>query len=254
MTEICANHTLRKDAFLGGKLQLWQPKKGYRAGIDPVLLAASVPAVHGQSVLDLGCGAGAVILSLATRVAGLKTSGLEKHAGFAALAQKNAIENAIELDVHCAAIEGLPNSLKNQSFDHVVANPPYYDRTSGSRSTNPDRESALGEVTPIDVWVSIAAKRLKPKGYAHFILKADRLVDALSSFDKRLGSIEVLPIAARSARAAELVIIRARKEGRARFKLHAPFVLHQGYSHPGDQDHYSQPAREILRHGAALDF
>ena len=30
------------DDFLGGKLRVKQPKKGYRAGIDPVLLAASV--------------------------------------------------------------------------------------------------------------------------------------------------------------------------------------------------------------------
>jgi hypothetical protein len=35
---------LSDDAFLGGKLQLLQPEKGYRAGIDAVLLAASVPA------------------------------------------------------------------------------------------------------------------------------------------------------------------------------------------------------------------
>ncbi|MBL4768768.1 MAG: methyltransferase, partial [Rhodobacteraceae bacterium] len=47
---------------------LFQPRKGYRAGIDPMLLAASVPAHAGQSVLELGCGAGAAILCLATRV------------------------------------------------------------------------------------------------------------------------------------------------------------------------------------------
>ncbi|MFZ2468854.1 MAG: methyltransferase, partial [Parvibaculum sedimenti] len=35
------------DGFLGGRLQLLQPAKGYRAGIDAVLLAASVPARHG---------------------------------------------------------------------------------------------------------------------------------------------------------------------------------------------------------------
>ena len=35
---------LTYDAFLGGKLHLWQPRRGYRAGVDPVLLAASVEA------------------------------------------------------------------------------------------------------------------------------------------------------------------------------------------------------------------
>ena len=45
---------LTRDGFLGGALQIWQPIKGYRAAMDPVFLAASVPAKAGQSVLELG--------------------------------------------------------------------------------------------------------------------------------------------------------------------------------------------------------
>ena len=39
-----------KDSFLGGGIKIWQPKKGYRAGIDPILLAASVNVSEGQKV------------------------------------------------------------------------------------------------------------------------------------------------------------------------------------------------------------
>ena len=35
---------LTRNGFLGGRVQLWQPVCGYRAGVDPVLLAAAVPA------------------------------------------------------------------------------------------------------------------------------------------------------------------------------------------------------------------
>ena len=52
------------DDFLGGKLRVKQPKKGYRAGIDPVLLAASVNAHIGDNILDLGCGVGVASLCL----------------------------------------------------------------------------------------------------------------------------------------------------------------------------------------------
>ena len=51
------------DDFLGGRLSIWQPRDGYRAGVDPVLLAASVPARAGQSVLELGCGTGDLLAS-----------------------------------------------------------------------------------------------------------------------------------------------------------------------------------------------
>ena len=50
--------SLTDDAFLGGKLQILQPEKGYRAGIDAVFLAASIPAVDGETVFEAGIGAG----------------------------------------------------------------------------------------------------------------------------------------------------------------------------------------------------
>ncbi|PJE33810.1 methyltransferase, partial [Pseudooceanicola lipolyticus] len=46
---------LTRDSFIGGRVWLWQPRRGYRAGVDPVLLAAAVPARPGQRVLELGC-------------------------------------------------------------------------------------------------------------------------------------------------------------------------------------------------------
>ena len=59
------------DDFLSGAIKVAQPKSGYRAGIDPILLAASIPAKSGQTVLELGCGVGTVSLALAHRVTDL---------------------------------------------------------------------------------------------------------------------------------------------------------------------------------------
>ncbi|MBF0374243.1 MAG: methyltransferase, partial [Alphaproteobacteria bacterium] len=51
--------TFTDDTLLDGRVRLRQPTHGYRAAIDPVFLAAAVPAGAGQRVLDAGCGAGA---------------------------------------------------------------------------------------------------------------------------------------------------------------------------------------------------
>lgn len=245
---------LRCDAFLGGALHLWQPVQGYRAGVDPVLLAASVGAQSGQSVLDLGCGAGAVALSLGARVAGLSLVGLERHSAYAALAARNGRVANQTFEVFEGDVTDPPAALKAMSFDHVVTNPPYYDRTRGSAAPDGDREAALGADVSLADWVRCGAKRLKPKGRFHMILKADRLADALAALDGRLGSVEIVPFAPRIGRAAELILVRARKDGRAALRLLAPIILHDGDAHPGDHDHYTARISKVLRHGAALEI
>ena len=45
---------LTDDRLLGGRLRFLQPRRGYRVAIDPVLLAAAVPAAPGERVLDAG--------------------------------------------------------------------------------------------------------------------------------------------------------------------------------------------------------
>jgi len=246
--------SLRQDAFLGGALQLWQPQKGYRAGIVPVLLAASVRAQEGDSILDLGCGAGAAALCLGSRVPGLRLTGLEVQPEMAELARRNGEEAGLDFDVYGGDVSAPPSALREQSFDHVISNPPYYDRGRGSSAPDTTRETALGEVVAIEQWVKLAAKRLKPKGFLTMIAKADRLEDILPAARNRLGSLEVLPLAARSEQAAELALFRGRKDGRAALVLHAPVVLHQGDTHPGDKEHYTPQISDILRRGAALSF
>ncbi len=251
MTRFSDNELTCND-FLGGSVRLWQPRAGYRAGIDPVLLAASVPAKTGQSVLELGCGAGAAILCLMSRVSGLSATGVELQPNYADLARRNAAENGCYLNVIDADLSDLPSDLRQVQFDHVIANPPYYRAGSHSPAQDQGRSTALGEDTPLPVWVDIAARRLGHRGQMYMIQKANRLPDVLSACAGRLGSVEVLPIAPRVGRSAELIILRAIKGGRAEFRLHAPLVLHIGDRHRADGDSYTPEVTSILRDGAAL--
>lgn len=229
-----------------------QPRKGFRSGVDAVLLAASVPVFAGQNLLELGCGAGVASLCVNERVPGLHLTGVEVQGAYASLARQNAAACGADMTVYEADLQSLPPEVRQMQFDHVIANPPYYAPGSRLISNDTGRETALGEATPMAKWVDVAAKRLAPRGFATFIQRADRLADMLAAFHGRLGSIQVQPLAPRVGRDSHLVILRARKDGRAPLKLHAPLILHQADSHESDSEDYRPWARAVLRAGAAL--
>lgn len=245
---------LSTDEFLGGRVTLHQPRAGYRAGIDPVLLAASLPAAPGEQVLDLGCGAGAASLCLAARVPGVRVTGLECQPDYADLARRNAAANGVEMTIITGDLGAMPDALRQRQFAHVMANPPYFDRRRGTAARDDGRETALGERTPLADWVREAAKRAAPGGHVTFIQRAERLPDLLSLAQDRLGSLEVLPLIPRRGRAARLILLRGRKGGRARFRLHDGWVLHEGDAHSGDRENYTAATACVLRRGGALTF
>lgn len=245
-----AETDLTDDAFLCGQLRLWQPVQGYRAATDPVLLAASCPAKPGQSVLDLGCGVGAAALCLGRRVPGLVLTGLEVQADYADLARRNAVRNAIPMEIVTGDLAQLPPALR-RSFDHVIANPPYFPR-KGTPSPVAGRDVALRAELPLRVWVEMAARRLHPGGWLTLICGTDGLPEVLSALAPRMGSVAVLPLAPREGRAAPRILLRTRKGGRGAFRLLAPLVLHWGPAHDGDRESYTDRANAVLRDGQAL--
>ena len=242
------------DGFLGGRLHIRQPAKGFRSGVDAVLLAAAVPAVAGQSVLELGCGAAACVLCLGARVPGLALNGLELQGDYAALARENAARNHLDLALWQGDVADVPKGLRDQTFDHVIANPPYYRRAAHSAPDDAGRAAALGESVPLAAWVDAGTRRLKPRGWLTVIQKAGRLRDLIDACDARLGSFEIKPIAPRAGHQAELVILRVRKGGRADLRLFAPLVMHLSTHHVADEDSYTPVARDILRKGGSLKF
>lgn len=241
------------DGFLGGRLHLAQPKRGYRAGTDPVLLAASVPAKAGERCLDLGCGVGTAALCLSLRT-GAVCDGVELQPDYAALAEQNAAANDLPLTVWHADLMALPAGLRQQSFDHVMLNPPYFAQGAGTAASDPGRDRALRDRGDLRDWLGVAVRRTKPKGSVTVIARTDRLPELLAAVPPHLGSLRLQPLVAREGRPAKRFVLQGFKDGRAPFVLCAPLVLHEGETHLRDGDDASNSAQEILRNGAKLRF
>jgi tRNA1(Val) A37 N6-methylase TrmN6 len=231
------SHSL--DRFLGGRLILRQPVKGYRAAIDPVLLAACVAAAPGQSVLDLGCGVGTAALCLRARLPEVRVTGIEIQPELAALARLNGLD-VIEGD-------GMDPAIHGGGFDHVITNPPYVAAGRGTAPPDPSKAAAHVETVDLATWIKAAGRLLAPKGQLAVILPAERLDQLLAAMAGRgLGGIRIVPFWPKAGRPASRVVVLARKGSKAPMALLPGLVLHQ------EDGAYAAEAKAILEKGEGL--
>ena len=64
---------------------------------------------------------------------------------YAALAQRNLVQNAMRATIHCADLTDLPAEVKSRRFTHVIANPPYFQNTRAVAPSAPERVGQMGE-------------------------------------------------------------------------------------------------------------
>lgn len=245
-----------EDSLLGGGVRLRQPAGGYRAAIDPVFLAAAVPAGTGQSVLDVGAGVGAASLCLARRVPDCSITGLELQDTLVKLATQNIFANDVGDRVEVIAGDLLAQQaglyaghFDPASFDHVMANPPYLKEGSGKPPPDESKAAALMETSAgVESWVQFCLTLVKPKGSLTMIHRADRIEDLLSALRGEAGEIVVFPLWPKLGKAARRVVVRCRRGIKTPTRLAAGLVLHN------PDGSYTPEADEILRNGRELEI
>ena len=238
------------DGLLNYRVALEQPAVGYRVSVDTVFLAAAVPAKAGDRVLDMGCGVGGAMLSVACRVAGVTGLGLEIQSDLAALCRRNIARNAFAsgLDVQQNDATQLPPDLHGL-FDQVLINPPYHEESRHDVSSDRMKRAANSEKAgDLGLWIKSAAVALKLSGFLTLIHRADRQEEIIARLQNAFGSIEVLPLLPRKGEDAKRVIVRARKDVNRSVQIAHPLTLHKA------EGGYTDQAEAVLRYCRAVEF
>ena len=280
LTDVTLTH------LLGGRVKVMQPQKGYRIGMDGALLAAacaSIPKV--KAALELGCGVGGALLSLKARCPALRLTGIEREAGYVALAQDNVRLNAMEdvailagdigqgfRSVDFTASSPVPFKRVERSesiafasegdhevvegakphtprFDLVFSNPPYFDDPDLLRAPHDTKRPAWIADDGLDAWLDFAQSAVVDGGHIVFIHRADRLADILSGLSKKCGSFVIRPVLPFADKDAKRVLVRAQRLGKAPLRLLPPLILHDD----GERKHTPE-VEAILRGEAALNW
>jgi tRNA1(Val) A37 N6-methylase TrmN6 len=245
------------DAFLGGKVEAVQPAAGHhRSGLEAVLLAASLDARISGTVVDLGAGAGVAGFCAAARCKRARVVLVERDPGLVACAREALGRPAnarfadrvrlVTADIAAPQAEREQAGAGRDLADHVLLNPPFYDR--GTRSPAKARASAhVLAAGGLDPWLRAAASVLKFGGDVTVIFRADGLADLLAAAARRFGGAEIMPVLPRPEQPAHRILVRAVKGSRGALKVLPPLVLH------GKEGSAFTPGVEaMLRDGRAL--
>jgi FkbM family methyltransferase len=258
LNHVPAGEEVTDDAFLGGALRLLQPSEGYRAGIDAVLLAAAAPLKTGRKelVLDVGAGVGTVGLAVARRAPRARVTLVEREPPLVRLSRDNIERNelrerveVVEADVS-RRLEDLPQFAgRAESFDHVLANPPF--NTEGAGTVSLDTLRAAASVMPggnLARWARFMAAMARPGGTATMIHRADCVGEILTAFAGRFGGLTIFPLYPREGASAKRVLVQGIKGSNAPVELRPGLVLH------GDGNAFRPEVEAILRHGGGLSL
>ncbi|WFU48276.1 tRNA1(Val) (adenine(37)-N6)-methyltransferase [Sinorhizobium terangae] len=230
------------DAFHRGRFHLIQPLgQGHRSGMDAMLLASLVSCRDRCRVADLGAGAGAAGMAVASRLEEADVLLVERSAVMAGFARRSLAlpQNAyfasrvsvLEADVSLNGKARTAAGLPDDAFDHVIMNPPFND--AADRKT-PDSLKAEAHAMTDDLfeaWIKTAGAIMKPGGQLSLIARPESIAEIIAACGRRFGGIEITPLLPRAGENAVRILVTAIKQSRKRLALRAPLIMHDEGTH-----------------------
>ncbi len=237
-----ANETC--DSILGGRVRVIQPRKGYRFSVDALLLARFVHSGARDRVLELGAGSGVISIIVAALHNPREVVALEIDPTLAAMVRRSAELNglgsirAIVADLRERRIYGIAAN----SFDLVIANPPYRAIAAGRESPIPARRAARSEAEgTLEDFVAAAARYARHRGAVGFVFLAERSAELIAAMRaRRLEPKRIRFVHPRAGRPATMILVEARKGGWIGVEVEPPLILY------ARERVYTDEAREIL--------
>jgi tRNA1(Val) A37 N6-methylase TrmN6 len=218
-----------EDALLRGRIRLFQPRRGPRASLDPILLAGFLTPPFGR-FLDIGCGCGALAFLLLARDPAASGVAVELQPRLRDLALRGRDANGWpeRLEVLEGDVRALAPSLGAARFDLIATNPPYRTVDEGPPSPERDRALAYHEITlALAAWAEIAARAVRPGGRVAAILPAARTAELCAELRARdLSPLRLRAVHPYADRPASRILVEAERGGRRPLTIEPPLVLH----------------------------
>ena len=235
------------DNFLNGKIKVYQPKKGYRAGIEAVLLAACVKDFKNCRILDVGSGVGIVSYCLAFRCNNIEIIGLEKNSAYYSLAIKSLKINKLKSNI--VFLNKDFKDINNMCCDVIVSNPPWFRQNSTYVSNNYLINEAKIESLNLDYWVERVSNNLNLTGEYYTIFPYNRVKELTRILKTYFNIVKVYPMVSFKGYSAEKAIVYAKKStDKYNFYEFDEIIIHK------DDKSFMENIDGVLRQGSSLSL
>ena len=200
-----------KDFLLDGKIIYFQLKKGYRSGIEPIILAAQCKKIH-LSILDMGSGCGPISLICASRYPKSKIIGFEKNSAHLKLSNKSKDQNRFNnLEFFKKDVCQFDMNYQNY-FDLILTNPPFFFKDEVITSQNKSIfDSRYISKKKLMIWLTNMVNYLKPNGRAFIINRQSNLETIIQTLRELKCKTIIFPICSFKGAKPKNVLIEVNK-------------------------------------------
>jgi len=222
--------------FFRGKVRFKQPRK-HRLSIVEILFVANLKGIKKSSkVLDLGAGFGTLSILISLKYS-CQVWAMERDPIMLQLLRENIRLNKLEDKIHVLDLDlrTAENFLKAQSFDVVVANPPFY------RVYNPANVYHHETDTSLEDFVKTASFLLKDGGHFNILVASHRLIESIIHMKNHRMEVESLRFFyPKLQKNAKIVRIHALKNLRPSPFVEKPLIINE------DSGEYTQEVKSLL--------
>lgn len=221
----------RVDDLQLADLRILQKEKGFRFGMDAVLLADFTRLEVRERAADFGTGTGILSLLLVGRGRGAHIDAFEIQEEMADMAKRSVQLNGLteRITVHHLPVEKADTAVHAGSLDAVICNPPY--GTPGTTLLNPsDALSTARHQTKegLHAWFSMAYRLLRGKGRFSMIYPAPRMLEVMEALQKaRLEPKRFRLVYPYRDKPANLVLIEAMKDAKPMLHPEPPLIIYE---------------------------
>jgi tRNA1Val (adenine37-N6)-methyltransferase len=220
----------RVDDLQFGGLRIIQSRKGFRFGMDAVLLSHFADVRPGDRVVDLGTGTGIIPILLSGHTKGMEYVGLEIQPEMAEMASRSVLMNGLEgkIKIVNGDLRLSHELLGYNSFDVVTCNPPYERKGGGVVCQEMAWTLARHEeaCTLSDV-AHAAFNLLRQGGRLSIIIRADRAVDVLMMLkESRMEPKRIRLVCPSVDKSPNLMLAEATRGGNPGVRWEPPLIVY----------------------------